>query len=68
MQNLFQIPPFTTDHHLWYVGPHKYSVCTSDGDELVEDTSWSRTKGGPTLAELLRRVEVTGGRGVVCHL
>ena len=43
---------------------HTYSLpgplhfCTSDGDELVEDTSWSRTKRGPSLAELLRRVEV----------
>lgn len=36
-------------------------VVTADGDELVEDTSWSRTKRGPSLAELLQRVEVRIG-------
>ncbi|CAM9740784.1 unnamed protein product [Scytosiphon promiscuus] len=32
----------------------------SDGDELVEDTGWSSPKRGPSLAELLRRVEYLG--------
>lgn len=58
---------FTTDYHLRCVVAHNNSVCTSDGDELVEDISWSRTKRGPTLAELLRRVEVTGW-GFVCKV
>ena len=38
----------------------------ADGDELVEDTSWSRTKGGPSLAELLQRVEVRRGISLFC--
>lgn len=49
----------------FYDGLYQSFFCTSDGDELVEDISWSRKKRGPTLAELLRRVEVTG---FVCQL
>lgn len=49
-----------------YPRAHNSSVwlvcCTqpSDGDELVEDANWSHTKRGPSLAELLQRVEVSG--------
>eukprot|EP00904_Undaria_pinnatifida_P011164 jgi/Undpi1/7178/HiC_scaffold_22.g09652.m1 len=32
----------------------------SGRDELIEDTSWSHTKHGPSLAELLQRIETLG--------
>lgn len=49
-----------------------FLIARADGDELVEDSSWSLTRRGPSLAELLQRVEVRheclGAASAVRHL
>ena len=36
-----------------------YRIRFSGRDEFLEDTSWSHTKHGPSLAGLLQRIEVS---------